>query len=989
MMGKDYWKRRLVKLLFGLLAIILSIGSWPPFLKADSNPLKERYIIHLISQSDAMQWSYKKGFSSQLLKKVNASSRTLMLQLNADEVRKMQLDAEVTLIEKDYTFQLFAEDGHQTINQATYGFEMKPSKQFETTPWGITATQAVYAHQKGIAGQGIKIAVLDTGVDSSHPDLRIAGGYSFVEGEETYEDQQGHGTQVTGIINGLPNGYGVIGMAPEAEIYALKVMDASGMGYYSSVIQAIEWCIQNEIQIVTMSFGGMEDSEILHQVIQEATADHGILFVAAAGNNGAGLETETYPARYSEVLSVGSVNESNQRSPFSSTGRALDLVAPGEQIWSTTVHGEYGLRSGTSLAAPYVAGAAALIWATEPQQSVNQVRAQLIRQAIPLGDQLEYGVGMVQVIGNNEFNATLPSSMNNSQDAEVQKLLRSLLNFQRKAIEQNQMQLGKDIYATYNRLKIESNMLKQDPEKLTRPKASPEGKPVYVNSSVTQSVYQNTTQLSQYAEFQKEPLHDLIEVYQEKRDQILLLLNDGEKGEFVTQSSRPDPFQNLMGDGQVIHPGELASVSFETNMNLRVNHATVTISGPNYSFTDTVDYDDSDMTNPRYAWSTSPSLIPGEYRLVMNCDDSSAPYYFSVGFTIWITEVESHTLQLNTSVHFDLAEGEMSSYLFESGSQFETVTIRTEFLGEYDPHSDTMIFVYSDKEHMKLIDFNDDYDSGRLSSLTITLKPNSTIYIVVSGYDGQSINANLGIYHVFNNFNELTLNVPVDLIYPSLTAGLFSFTPTESTIFNIFTSPYGGASESNDTMLYLYRDKELLQLADYNDDNESHFSMISFELDAGKKYYIVLCGYNTVSVRARLAIQAVDTNLPSIPKVVITNHTANTVSLRWNPSTDDTGVTFYEVYQNSTLVVTLPESFLTYKAVGLAPNTLYTLTVRARDAAGNRSNSSNPVKFIYLIGNVTYIYDVRGRISGVKLPTGQIILYSNDTNGNTTSIVTP
>lgn len=993
MMGKDYWKRRLIKLLFGLLAIILSIGSWTPILKADSDPAKERYIVHLTPQSDPVQWSYKKGISSHLLKKVDANSRTLVLQLNADEVRKMQLDAEVTLIEKDYTFQLFAEDGHQTINQATYGFEMKPSQQFETAPWGITATQAVYAHQKGIAGQGIKIAVLDTGVDSSHPDLRIAGGYSFVEGEETYEDQHGHGTHVAGIINALPNGYGVIGMAPEAEVYTLKVMDTSGMGYYSSVIQAIEWCIQNEIQIVSMSFGGMEDSEILHQVIQEAATEHGILFVAAAGNNGAGVETETYPARYSEVLSVGAVNESNQQSSFSSAGNELDIVAPGEQIWSTTVHGEYGLRSGTSMATPYVAGAAALIWASDPGLRADQVRAQLVNQALPLGDSHHYGAGLVQVGSNQKHPELLfspsSSSLKGKQNLEAQKLLGNFLNLQKKAIKQEKVQLGKDIYTAYNQFKIDLNILKQYSKNLSEGNSSTVENSVYAYPSVTQSIYEYFVPGSSYIESQENSLDQLIIKYQEKLDQFMLLTSDKMTTSVMKTNDWSELYWNVTGDGQSIKPGDGALVSFESATNFQ--YINVKITGPDYYSEEVVGYDYETGAGyyPAYIWYTSPSTPTGEYTITMTCNFPEST--LDITFTIYVVQ-PYNPIYLNTSQHFNLFSGDSSAYMYRSGNQFETVTIRTEFLEEYDPYSDTLLHVYYDENRAEQIAYNDDYDDSYLSSVTLVLKPNSTIYIVCSAYSASDINANLGIYQIPNNFIDLPVDTSLDLYYPYFSAGFVSFVPTYSATYTIFTGPYGGAGLSNDTVLYLYSDNMLSQrLAMDNDGAGNLFSKINIELNAGTKYYLALSGGSQENhFRARLTIQMKDLTPPTTPiNFSVIKQNVNSVNLRWDASSDNVGVTAYNIYCNSVLMRSVSGSTLSYEATGLAANTSYTFNVRAVDNAGNVSKDSEKRKIIIIIGSIDYQYDANGRIKGIRLSNGKTINYVTDANGNIVNTILP
>lgn len=130
------------------------------------------------------------------------------------------------------------------------------------------------------------MAVFDTGI-SNHPDLNLAGGVSYVESADSYEDDKGHGTHIAGTIAASDNSFGVVGMAPNAELYAVKVADSSGDGYTSSVIQGIEWAINHKINIINMSFVSAQYSEMLHKAIQKATSA-GIIIVAAAGNNGSG-----------------------------------------------------------------------------------------------------------------------------------------------------------------------------------------------------------------------------------------------------------------------------------------------------------------------------------------------------------------------------------------------------------------------------------------------------------------------------------------------------------------------------------------------------------------------------------------------------------------------------------------------------------------------------------------------------------------------------
>lgn len=217
----------------------------------------------------------------------------------------------------------------------------------QIVPWGISSIGADLAMNDQKEGKAIKIAVLDTGV-TSLPDLNVQDGVSFVDGISDYADDNGHGTHVAGTIAAINNSIGVVGAASKAKIYAVKVLDKYGSGTYGQVIQGIEWAIDNKMDIISISFGGIKSSQALHDAIIEAN-DKGILIISAAGNAGDGEETENYPALFPEVISVGAVDTEFKRSWFSSTGSQLDIVAPGSLILSTLNNGEYGYLSGTSM----------------------------------------------------------------------------------------------------------------------------------------------------------------------------------------------------------------------------------------------------------------------------------------------------------------------------------------------------------------------------------------------------------------------------------------------------------------------------------------------------------------------------------------------------------------------------------------------------------------------------------------------------------------
>ncbi|WP_243292140.1 S8 family peptidase [Bacillus sp. FJAT-47783] len=224
-------------------------------------------------------------------------------------------------------------------------------------------------------GEGNIIAVIDSGVDKTHPALKnsIFDGYNFTNDDNgkpnIYNDYNGHGTHVAGIISSNNSKQGIMGIAPKSKLLILKVIDKQGSGNYNCLINAINYAINWEgpkgekVNVINMSLGGTEPNEELHKVIKEARS-RGIVLIAAAGNNGDG-DSKTfeivYPGFYEEVIQVGSIKKNGSPSSFSNTNVNLDFVAPGENIMSTHLNGKYVKLSGTSMAAPFVSGAVALI----------------------------------------------------------------------------------------------------------------------------------------------------------------------------------------------------------------------------------------------------------------------------------------------------------------------------------------------------------------------------------------------------------------------------------------------------------------------------------------------------------------------------------------------------------------------------------------------------------------------------------------------------
>ncbi|HHT27702.1 MAG TPA: S8 family serine peptidase [Firmicutes bacterium] len=225
--------------------------------------------------------------------------------------------------------------------------------------WNLTAIQAPALWPR-TQGRGIQVAVVDTGVDLANPDLpHILPGYNVINPQAPPQDDNGHGTHVAGIVGGTwADGSGV---APEADIVPVKVLDAFGAGSLSDVVDGLNWCLQQNIPIINLSLGAPQGTESMRAAIL-ALAAAGVFIAAAAGNDGPRQNTVAYPAYWSETLAVGASTQNDRIANFSSRGPQVDVVAPGQAITSTWLGGTTRVLSGTSMAAPHVAGGAALLW---------------------------------------------------------------------------------------------------------------------------------------------------------------------------------------------------------------------------------------------------------------------------------------------------------------------------------------------------------------------------------------------------------------------------------------------------------------------------------------------------------------------------------------------------------------------------------------------------------------------------------------------------
>ncbi|AJY77232.1 S8 family peptidase [Paenibacillus beijingensis] len=271
--------------------------------------------------------------------------------------------------------------------------------------WNISRVQAPAAWLR-TRGSGIRLAIIDTGI-AAHPDLHVRGGTNTIGGR-SFRDDNGHGTHVAGIAAGLGRTGMPAGVAPRASLYAVKALNRNGFGNISDIVEGIDWCIRNRMDVINMSFGlqGELQGTALHDSIIRAKR-RGIVLVAPAGNNGPNNRIIDLPARYPETIAVASSSIEDRIDGFSSRGAGIDLSAPGRNIVSTWLGRGYAISSGTSMASPHVAGGAALLRAKYPQLLPDGVRLMLRSRArkLPGFSARAQGAGLLQLASIAESRA--------------------------------------------------------------------------------------------------------------------------------------------------------------------------------------------------------------------------------------------------------------------------------------------------------------------------------------------------------------------------------------------------------------------------------------------------------------------------------------------------------------------------------------------------------------------------------------------------------
>jgi subtilisin family serine protease len=259
----------------------------------------------------------------------------------------------------------------------------------QVLPWGVDKIDADLSSTLAGNGSGaitnVDAYVIDTGIDTSHPDLNVVEFRSFIGGPKT--DCNGHGSHVAGTIGAKDDSNGVVGVAPGIRLHAIKVLNCSGSGSWSSVINGINYVASTTTRpaVANMSLGGAQNSAVDDAV--KGAVSHGVFFAVAAGNDGgnACLHSPAAAGTAGGVATIAATDSSDREASWSNYGSCVDLWAPGVSIYSTYKNGGYATLSGTSMATPHVAGGAALYLSTHTSASPSSVETALKNAAVSTG----------------------------------------------------------------------------------------------------------------------------------------------------------------------------------------------------------------------------------------------------------------------------------------------------------------------------------------------------------------------------------------------------------------------------------------------------------------------------------------------------------------------------------------------------------------------------------------------------------------------------
>ncbi len=368
--------KKTLSYLLSTTLVLLCIPQGTFVLPVSATSKADSYVV-VANSNNAMQsiLNASIGECSNENNQLLTQNNTLILDLNEDETETIEDCYEALYVEENIMFSAASTvDFDEIFNEAGLS-DTSDSTLPETYPDNIAM---VNGENISFGENTVKVGIIDSGIQN-HSELNVAGRVCLVpnmveDNVGVHYDISGHGTGISGVIAAQQNDEGIIGISPNIELYSIQVMNSTNSAPLSRIVAGIEWAIENDIDILNLSIASSTDSQILHNAIIEAY-NSGILIVCAAGNSG--NETQ-YPARYNEVLAVGSVDGSGNISDFSPKDSYVDILAPGEGVITTGLFSGYMAISGTSIAAPHVTAAAAVLWSNDKTKS-NDYIMQLLK----------------------------------------------------------------------------------------------------------------------------------------------------------------------------------------------------------------------------------------------------------------------------------------------------------------------------------------------------------------------------------------------------------------------------------------------------------------------------------------------------------------------------------------------------------------------------------------------------------------------------------
>ena len=358
----------LKKIMASLLAVLLlAVGVISPRLIDSFDNLLEKfnYIVPanapFVTPEDT-RLTYRSG-------KIETDLKFKTVALTEKEAARIGIS---TAVEKDFVVKAETVDENQEIYN------------YEAYSWNVPFVKGTETDINTLGNANIKVGILDSGVslsDEFEDVVRIdLVPDTIYDPLGIYNDVTGHGTGVAGVIAADKNNKGIIGIAPNVSVYSIRVLDENNEAPISRIIAGIEWAIENDIDVLNMSFGTENYSAQLYNAVRRAY-ENGIVLVASAGNTGGESEQVTYPAKFSEVIAVGACNENGDESDFSPNSTDVDILAPGEYINAVSLVDGYCVENGTSLAAPHISAAAALILSADNTKNPEFVKQLLVSTA--------------------------------------------------------------------------------------------------------------------------------------------------------------------------------------------------------------------------------------------------------------------------------------------------------------------------------------------------------------------------------------------------------------------------------------------------------------------------------------------------------------------------------------------------------------------------------------------------------------------------------